>query len=96
MTRLKIYNDSYFKEKCFALTAETLIDRAFSDLKYIGGTYGALHKPSKFLCLLLKMLQMQPEEEIVLEFINQTDHKYIRALGALYFRMTCPSHSRIY
>ena len=43
MTRLKIHNSPYFKERCFALNAETLIDRVYDDLKYIGGTYGALH-----------------------------------------------------
>ena len=96
LTRLKVYNDSYFKEKCFALTAETLIDRAFEDLKYVGGTFGAYHRPCKFLCLLLKMLQIQPDEDIVLEFVRQTDHKYLRALGAMYFRMTCHSHARIF
>ncbi len=52
---MKIYNDPYMKEKCFALTAETLVDRAF-ELKYIGGTSGGQRRPSPFLCLLLKML----------------------------------------
>ena len=58
LTRIKIHNDPYFKEKCFALTAETIIDRVYEDLKYVGGTFGALHRPTKFLCLLLKMLQI--------------------------------------
>jgi len=53
---MKIHNDPYFKEKCFALTAETLVDRAYEDLKYVGGTFGPLQKPTEFLCLLLKML----------------------------------------
>lgn len=67
---MKIHNDPYYKERCFALTAETLVDRAFEDLKYLGGTFGAMHKPCKFLCLLLKMLQIQPEDAIILEFIK--------------------------
>ena len=86
ITRLKIHNDPYFKEKCFALTAETLVDRAI-ELKYIGGCYGGTRRPSKFLCLLMKMLMIQPEEEIVLEFIKNKDYKYIRALGAFYWRL---------
>jgi pre-mRNA-splicing factor 38A len=58
ITRLKIMNDLYTKEKLFALDAESLIDRAF-ELKYVGGTYGSgITKPCKFICLLLKMLQM--------------------------------------
>jgi pre-mRNA-splicing factor 38A len=51
-------NDDYTKEQLFALNAESLIDRAF-ELKYVGGTYGkGITRPSKFICLLLKMLQM--------------------------------------
>ena len=96
LTRMKIHNDPYFKERCFALTAESLVDRAFEDLKYIGGCYGPIHKPTKFLCLLLKMLQIQPDDDIVLEFINQEEHKYIRALGCVYLRITCHSHADIY
>ncbi len=34
------------------------------------------------------MLQIQPDEEIVLEFIKNKDYKYLRALGAFYFRLT--------
>lgn len=89
-------NDLYTKEKLFALDAESLIDRAF-ELKYIGGTYGSgITKPSKFICLLLKMLQMQPSDAIVLELIKNRDYRYIRALGVLYFRMTCHDAVKIY
>ena len=38
--------------------------------------------------LLLKMLQIQPEKDIIVEFITQPDFKYVRALGAMYMRMT--------
>ena len=56
ITRLKIMSDNYSKEKLFALNAESLLDRAF-ELKYIGGTYGTgITRPTKFICLLLKML----------------------------------------
>jgi len=86
IVRLKIHNDPYFKEKCFALTAETLVDRAI-ELKYIGGTFGGNRRPSNFLCLILKMLQIQPDDEIVLEFVKNKDYKYLRALGAFYWRL---------
>jgi pre-mRNA-splicing factor 38A len=52
---MKIYNDPYTKEHCFAITAETIVDKAF-ELTSIGGTYGGNRRPTKFLCLLLKML----------------------------------------
>ena len=95
ITRQKIHNDPYTKEQCFALTAETLVDKAF-ELKYIGGTYGGIRRPTKFLCLLLKMLQIQPELDIVLEFIKEENYKYIRLLGMLYFRLVCTKPKDIY
>lgn len=87
ITRLKIYNSPYWKEECFGLTAATIIDKAVA-LKSIGGTYGGNNKPSKFLCLLLKALQLQPDHDIILEFIRNDDFKYLRALGAIYLRLT--------
>ena len=32
--------------------------------------------------------QIQPEKEIVVEFIKNEDYKYVRALGAYYLRLT--------
>lgn len=61
IVRVKIYNDAYWKEFCFGLTTESLIDEA-ARLDYVAGTYGGRRRPSKFLCLFLKLLQIQPEE----------------------------------
>lgn len=56
------------------LSAELLVDKAMQ-LKFIGGVHGGNVKPSPFLCLVLKMLQIQPEKDIILEFIRQQDFK---------------------
>ena len=61
------------------------------ELKSIGGVYGGNVKPSPFLCLILKMLQIQPEKEIIIEFIRNEDFKYVRALGAFYMRLIATS-----
>lgn len=57
LTRNRIFNSRYWKEECFALNAETIIDKAIK-IKTIGGLYGGAKRPTKFLCLLMKMLQM--------------------------------------
>ena len=57
----------------FFYTAATLMDRAF-ELEYIGGMYGN-QQPTEFLCLVLKLLQLLPEKEIVIELIKQEDLK---------------------
>lgn len=85
--RSRIYDSKYWKEECFALTAELLVDKAM-ELRYIGGIYGGNTKPTPFLCLILKMLQIQPEKDIIVEFIKNEEFKYVRALGALYMRLT--------
>ncbi|OMP07421.1 Pre-mRNA-splicing factor 38 [Corchorus olitorius] len=85
--RSKIYQSKYWKEQCFGLTAETLVDKAM-ELKHIGGTYGGNRKPTPFMCLVMKMLQIQPEKDIVVEFIKNDDYKYVRVLGAFYLRLT--------
>ncbi|KAJ3183441.1 hypothetical protein HDU87_006760 [Geranomyces variabilis] len=84
--RTRIYDSLYWKESCFALTAETIIDKAVA-LQSIGGQYGN-QKPTEFLCLALKMLQLQPEKEILRLYIQNEDYKYLRALGAFYLRLT--------
>ena len=85
--RSKIYNHAYWKEHCFGLTAESLVDKAM-EIEAIGGTFGGVREPSRFIQLMLKMLQIQPEKEIVVEFIKNEDYKYVRALGAYYMRLT--------
>ncbi|KAH0887998.1 hypothetical protein HID58_050427 [Brassica napus] len=81
IVRTKIYNHTFWKEQCFGLTAETLVDKAM-ELDHVGGTFGGNRKPTPFLCLILKMLQIQPEKEIVVEFIKNDDYKYFRILDA--------------
>lgn len=45
------------------------------ELRYIGGIFGENVKPTPFLCLILKMLQIQPEKDIIIEFIKNVDFK---------------------
>ncbi|KAK0404205.1 hypothetical protein QR680_017340 [Steinernema hermaphroditum] len=88
--RTRIYDSLYWKEQCFGLSAEDLVDKGL-DLRYVGGVFSGNVKPTPFLCLCLKMLQLQPEKDIAVEFIRQEDSKYIRALGAMYIRLTLSS-----
>ncbi|KAJ7632283.1 PRP38 family-domain-containing protein [Roridomyces roridus] len=84
--RNRIWESIYWKEHCFALTAESLIDKAI-EVRFIGGVYGN-QRPTEFLCLLLKLLQIQPEKEILVEYMRADEFKYLRALAAFYIRMT--------
>ena len=88
ITRQKIYDSRYWKEECFGLTAADVLEKAASSLKCVGGTFGSTQQPTKFLCLVLKLLQLQPEEDLIRTFVTQKHFKYVRALGAFYIRMT--------
>ncbi|KAJ3233217.1 hypothetical protein HDU78_006566 [Chytriomyces hyalinus] len=84
--RSRIHDSAYWKEHCFALTAETLVDKAL-DLTYIGGQFG-LQRPTEFLCLTMRLLQLQPERSIIAVYLENEDHKYLTALAAFYLRLT--------
>jgi pre-mRNA-splicing factor 38A len=82
ITRQKIYDSRYWKEECFGLTVSDVLEKS-AHLNCIGNV------PTKFLSLALKLLQLHPERELVIEtFIDQDEFKYTRALGLLYLRMT--------
>jgi pre-mRNA-splicing factor 38A len=95
--RDRILDSYYWKEQCFGLNAATLLDRAL-EITYIGGTYGAAQKPSPFLCLLFKMLQITPSREIVMFYLEKVgeEFKYLRALAALYVRLTFEKDEEIF
>jgi hypothetical protein len=87
IVRTRVYASRFWKEHCFGLTAASLVDRALR-LDYLGGTYSSMAKATPFLCLLLKLLAIQPTLDIVLEYVQQEEYKYLRALGAVYLRLT--------
>lgn len=46
---------------------------------------GGNRMPTQFMCLVLKMLQIQPEKEIIIEFILNDDYKYVHLSLTLSF-----------
>ena len=61
---------------CGLREAESLIDNAIR-LKAIGGVYSN-QRPTEFICLLLKLLQIQPEKEILVEYLLVEEFKYVK------------------
>ena len=87
--RSRVFNSYYWKEKCFGLTSETIIDKIL-ELKYIGGMNHSSNQPTDFICLFIKLLQLNPSEEIIDEYLSDPDLKYLRALTALFIRFAYP------
>lgn len=95
--RDRITDSYYWKEQCFGLNAATLLDRAV-ELTFVGGTYGVAQKPSPFLCLAFKMLQLLPEREVVEFYLRQVgeEFKYVRALACFYVRLAWEKEEEVY
>jgi pre-mRNA-splicing factor 38A len=89
MIRHRIFQSNYWKEQLFAITTDGIVDKAM-ELKYIGGTYGPVQKPTRFLCLLLKLLHIQPEKDVIMAFIRNPSYKYVTVLGLTYWRLVGP------
>lgn len=55
------------------ITAESIIDKAIA-VHAIGGVYER-QTPTPFMCLLLRLLQLQPEKEILFEYLLAEEFK---------------------
>ncbi|KAH0801649.1 PRP38 family protein [Histomonas meleagridis] len=90
-TRHKIYNSVYWLQYCFGVNLVVFVDRA-QMIKGVGGLYGHLKLPCEFLCLFLKLLELEPSRDIILYFLNTRcwQMKHLRLLAALYVRFTFP------
>lgn len=74
----------------FPSLAATIPEKAV-ELTHVGGVTSDTIRPTPFICLLLKMLQIQVAKDIAVEYVEQPDFKYLRCLGALYLRLTVSS-----
>jgi pre-mRNA-splicing factor 38A len=72
-----------------AVNLATTVEKA-RQLGYLGGTYGGNQKPTPFLCLLLKLLQLGPSEADVKDLV-QSGPKYALALALFYGRLVMTS-----
>ncbi|KAI8874486.1 PRP38-domain-containing protein [Ramicandelaber brevisporus] len=86
--RSRILGSFFWKQECFSLNMVRLVDRAAS-LTCIGGSYTAHQRPTEFIGLLLRLLQLQPALDVIDELLQQPHFKYMRALAALYVRLVC-------
>lgn len=86
----RIVESFYWKEQCFALNEASIVDRVVEHVTFVGGTYGTAQKPTPFLCLALKLLQLAPSPDVIETYLSYGGEKfkYLRALALFYVRMT--------
>ncbi|RYP87843.1 hypothetical protein DL769_000435 [Monosporascus sp. CRB-8-3] len=88
--RERIVESYFWKEQCFGLNEADVVDRVAEHVSFVGGTYGDAQRPSPFLCLAFKLLQLGPGDDVVREYLSFGGErfKYLRALAAFYVRLT--------
>ncbi|ROT40997.1 PRP38-domain-containing protein [Sodiomyces alkalinus F11] len=86
----RIVDSQFYQYQCFALNEAGIVDRVVNDVHFIGGTYGAAQKPTPFLCLAFKLLQLAPADDVLEVYLGHGGErfKYLRALACFYIRMT--------
>ena len=88
--RERIYECRFYRDNCDTLDFDRILTVA-TTLNHIGGTYSNT-KPVPFICILLKLLQIQPSLESIDRLLHD-ENKYVVALGLLYIRLVRDSKS---
>ncbi|KAK8071049.1 hypothetical protein PG997_011252 [Apiospora hydei] len=88
--RERIVESFFFKDQCFGVNEADIVDRVVRHVRFVGGTYGSAQKPTPFLCLAFKLLQLAPSDAILQEYLGfgGDKFKYLRALALFYIRLT--------
>lgn len=91
--RERIVDSYFYKEQCFGVNEADVVDRVVAYVDFVGGTYGTTQKPSPFLCLAFKLLQLAPGDDVLREYLEYGGEKfkYLRALALFYVRLTRPA-----
>lgn len=91
--RERIVESYFFKDQCFGVNEADVVDRVVQHVSFVGGTYGSNQKPTPFLCLAFKLLQLAPGDDVLAEYLGHggDKFKYLRALACFYVRLTRPA-----
>ena len=88
--RERIVDSYFYKEQCFGVNEADVVDRVVEHVDFIGGVTGTVQKPTPFLCLAFKLLQLAPSDDVLEEYLGYGGEKfkYLRALAVFYIRLT--------
>lgn len=89
IVRQRIQDSLFYKQHLFLANELTILETIVAHVHYIGGT-DAGGRPSPFLCCLLRLLELEPLQEILQLYLQQNGYnqfKYLTALTLLYCRL---------
>lgn len=89
IVRHRVQDSLFYKQHLHLTNEKSLLQVIVDHVKYIGGTDSS-NRPSPFLCCLVRLLELEPSEEIVELYLTQNGYnefKYLTSLTLLYCRM---------
>lgn len=86
IVRQRIYDTIYWKKDCVGINAASICDKC-ADLTAVGGLHGN-HRATPFLCLVFKLILINPPREIIEEMLNQKYFKYLTAVVLVFVRLS--------
>ena len=108
LAREKVFACRYWKERCFGINAESLVERVSEDVDSVGILYGGFNRPTPLFCLLVKLFQIKPDKDTLEAYISLSDGapndqidssqdlRYLRVLAAIFVRLTLPTSALCY
>lgn len=91
--RHRIQDSIFYKQHLYLTNEATILPVITQNIHYIAGT-DSVGRPSPYLCCLLRLLELEPSEEILDIYIDQlgyNEFKYLTALIIHYTRLVFPS-----
>ncbi|RLV85711.1 Pre-mRNA-splicing factor 38A [Meyerozyma sp. JA9] len=90
IVRHRIHDSLFYKQHLYLTNEQTLLPVIVENVTFIGGT-DANGRPSPFICCLLRLLEIEPEERILAMYETQLGYnrfKYLTCLVMIYYRLT--------
>jgi pre-mRNA-splicing factor 38A len=84
--RKRIQRNQFWVDKCADASFLDVVSLA-ADLEYIEGFIGEAGRPTPFVCLLLRLMQLQPTGELLDEMIRQDKLKYLKFIAITLVRL---------
>lgn len=91
--RHRIQDSIFYKQHLYLTNEATILPVITESVHYIAGT-DSVGRPSPYLCCLLRLLELEPSQEILDAYITQlgyNEFKYLTALILHYVRLVFPS-----
>lgn len=87
-----IINARYFKQECATLVDyNRFVDEVYNNVTDLEPfMHGNFNQPSTAFCLLYKLFTLKCTENQMVSLLGHKDSSYIRGIGFLYLRYTCP------